>query len=786
MERRLLLFMALSILILMLNQALFAPKRPPAGAGGDAVAELPEGDGNADVAAEAAAPGEQPPAPIAGEENAEQGPEGAEPEEDIAAEYLTLGSVNPESGYRMLVTLTNEGAGVRRIELASPKYRDLHDRSGYFGQLHLEEDGRTGLLVRTVGPGTPAEAAGLASGDRIVAAGVGTPEPVASIEQYEALRSETKPKQSFTVEVIREGGEKATLTAELTRRPLEVIRPETEILRMRGAEMPDPEEFEFDVPSFLMTLEKVADRRLAEDQKELAGVELRHGVWRIAERDAESVVFEKRLGAFGVTVRKRFALEPREATEGEQPEESGYDLTLTVELQNTAEAARELAYKMEGPSGLPLEGWWYANKVGRTWSAVGLRDVVTRFEDGDPLQLGAGKIATGEIDTMEGKPLAYAGVDAQYFSVVMLPEKEQLSEKWIDQTRPVRYGPEPKGRSGGGRYANVSFELVSEPVSVAPGGSLSHSYTVFAGPKDPDLVAQYTAAGQARYSLSDLVYYGWFTPIAKLMLVALHFFYGIVGNYGVSIVMLTLVVRGSMFPLSRKQTLSMLRMQELKPQMDDIKAKYKDDMQKQSQAMQELYRKHDINPLAGCMPMLIQLPIFVALYRSLWVDVELRQAPLISEGFGWASDLAAPDMLLNWSGFMPSFITTGTGIFALGPYLNILPLVTVGIYLLQQKIMMPPPANEQAAMQQKMMKYMMGFIGILFYKVASGLCIYFIASSLWGIAERKMLPKAETQVDKVETGRTPPAASRDTAPRAVSNGKPKTKAKRRPKQKKRR
>ena len=98
---------------------------------------------------------------------------------------------------------------------------------------------------------------------------------------------------------------------------------------------------------------------------------------------------------------------------------------------------------------------------------------------------------------------------------------------------------------------------------------------------------------------------------------------------------------------------------------------------------------------------------------------------------------------------MPEFITQGTGFFALGPYLNVFPLLTIGLFIWQQKMFMPPPADEQAAMQQKMMQYMMIFMGIMFFKVASGLCLYFIASSLWGIAERKLLPKAAVAAGRI-------------------------------------
>jgi YidC/Oxa1 family membrane protein insertase len=220
----------------------------------------------------------------------------------------------------------------------------------------------------------------------------------------------------------------------------------------------------------------------------------------------------------------------------------------------------------------------------------------------------------------------------------------------------------------------------------------------------------------------------------------LHLFYSWVGNYGLAIIMLTCLVRGCMFPISRGMAKNMAKMQALKPELDRIKEKYKGDQQKQAQAMQQLYRKHNINPLGGCLPLLIQLPIFIGLYRGLAVDVELRGSPLLSENIRWCSDLAAPDMFYDWSWFMPDFINRGDGMFSLGPYLNVLPLVTIALFLIQQKMFTPPAANEQMELQMKIMKYMMIFMGILFYKVASGLCIYFIASSLWGIAERKLIP----------------------------------------------
>jgi YidC/Oxa1 family membrane protein insertase len=193
--------------------------------------------------------------------------------------------------------------------------------------------------------------------------------------------------------------------------------------------------------------------------------------------------------------------------------------------------------------------------------------------------------------------------------------------------------------------------------------------------------------------------------------------------------------------------------------MDRITEKYKTDMQKRSQAINELYRKHSINPLGGCLPLFLQLPVFIGLYRSIMVDVELRQTPLFGHSIRWCSDLSAPDMLFDWSAVMPDFVNNGIGLFGLGPYFNVLPLVTVAMFLVSMKISMPPPTTEQAVMQQKMMKYMTIFMAVLFYKVASGLCLYFIASSIWGIGERKLLNAAKKTDDSPSGAQATPAKS---------------------------
>ncbi len=182
------------------------------------------------------------------------------------------------------------------------------------------------------------------------------------------------------------------------------------------------------------------------------------------------------------------------------------------------------------------------------------------------------------------------------------------------------------------------------------------------------------------------------------------------------------------------------KMQELAPEMRRIAEQYKNDMEKRAAAQRELFQKNNYNPLAGCLPMFFQLPIFIGLYRALSVDIELRQAALIP-GLRWCSNLAGPDQLLNWESFMPAMLASRTG--WLGPYLNILPLISVAFMMVHQKMFTPPPTDEQQEMQQRMMKFMMLFFALMFFRVPAGLCLYFITSSAWGLAERKLLPKAK-------------------------------------------
>lgn len=774
MEKRFVAFLVLSALIIfthLMIQNTLAPKPPvadneleePADGPGDKPPTDPKigGDTPKKTADEPETPQdgqgkETPPPPKNGEATTADRPV-------VENRRLTMGSAAPDSPYRLLVTLNNRGAAIERIELTQRKrsgkyrYRELDFSSGYLG-LHpvslIDEAGGKGCRITVVGPGTPADLAGLKVGDVIVEL---SRQPIPDKFAFMDFMQRTKPDDEIEIAVRRRVSGKdqqITSTAKLTEHPLGIVDPELN---------PDTElaEAKLDPLSCLLSLHSVGDIRVERGKTEIAGLpSLRNENWaHEVKQDDKGPMIEFRFplseaelagigvpGAFEIVKRYRLAATP--ADELKNSNFKSYHLELELEIHNLGNQPQDVAFRLDGPNGLPLEGWWYSNKIHpRMFRGAGARDVVWQTPRvGHKLmecsaiykEAKEEKKQNQPIGTplfAEGKPEAidYIGVDTQYFNVALLPQIDDDPSKAI-YAHAIAAPAGPIGEKTGVKVktSNSSFRLISQPETVAPGndGALRRTFTLFAGPKQPELLAE--------YGLDRAIEYGWFPWIAKPLSGVLHFFESLpLVNYGIAIILLTVLVRGCMFPISRKAAKNAQMMQELAPEMKAIAEKYKNDMEKRSVAQRELFKKHNYNPFGGCLLMFFQLPIFIGLYRALSVDIELRQAALIP-GVEWCSNLAGPDKLLYWKNFMPGFFADETG--WLGPYLNVLPIVTIFLFLLQQKMFMPPATDDQTRMQQSMMKYMMIFMGVLFFKVPSGLCVYFVASSLWGIAERKLLP----------------------------------------------
>jgi YidC/Oxa1 family membrane protein insertase len=250
--------------------------------------------------------------------------------------------------------------------------------------------------------------------------------------------------------------------------------------------------------------------------------------------------------------------------------------------------------------------------------------------------------------------------------------------------------------------------------TIPPGNQYTFKYKLYIGPKR---ISQLRNVGN---NLEKLIDFGWFDFIAKPCLWLLNLFYSVIPNYGVAIIILTILVKVLLWPLGQKSYKSMSEMKKLQPLMKEIREKYKDDKQRMNQEVMSLYKTYKINPLGGCLPMVVQLPFFFALYRMLYEAIELRHAPF----FLWINDLAAPDRLFRFDFSIP---------FMEPPYgIPVLTVVMGASMLLQQK--MSPPMGD--ATQAKMMMFMPIIFTVIFINFSSGLVLYWLVNNILSIAQQ--------------------------------------------------
>ena len=437
---------------------------------------------------------------------------------------------------------------------------------------------------------------------------------------------------------------------------------------------------------------------------------------------AQEVVFRAKVGNPAVTLTKTFRL--RKGADG-------LEMSLAFD---SPEADRALIYRLVGPHGLPIEGEWYTSMFREVMIGMA-KGSVTQIET-----LPASDVVNKQADpvTYGTLPIKFAGVETQYFAVFFAPDPPPDSEKdrVDDETIATVVAENAKEK----QKSDVSVQMTSREVKLGPGRPVTQKFRIFAGPKTVDALAPYGAEDLASYrktawyfriplasTMAQSVISPLLDKIYALTAAVAALFGGKRGNYGIAIILLTITVRMILFPLSRKQAISAKKMQDLQPKMQEIKEKYKDDKEKLTKEQFALFKANKVNPMGGCLLALIQLPIFVGLWQALNNSVKLRHA-----SFLWIDNLSAPDMLFKFP---------GDGLPFLGPYFNLLPFAVVALMLVQMKLFTPPATTPDQEMSQKMMKVMMVFMSFMFYKVPSGLGLYFITSSTWAICERIFLPK---------------------------------------------
>ena len=281
--------------------------------------------------------------------------------------------------------------------------------------------------------------------------------------------------------------------------------------------------------------------------------------------------------------------------------------------------------------------------------------------------------------------------------------------EWIAVSN--KYYPTIRETGSKDSYKQAGIAGVYDSVTLQPGKPFEAAYQFYLGPK---ILTEMKGLPASSGNAIHLAYWSWLEPLCRPMLQLLNLLKDLTGSYGLAIILLTVIVKLVLWPLIHKGNKSMRRMQRIQPQLKELKEKYKDNQQEFSRRMMELYRKENVSPFGGCLPMLLQLPVFIALYSTLDSSVELRHV-----AFLWAQDLSRPDLV-------------GPTIFGIGlhPFIIISTLLMV----LQQKIM-PPMAGDP--MQQKVMLYMPVIMLFFFYNFPSGLALYWTVNNVLSILQMK-------------------------------------------------
>jgi YidC/Oxa1 family membrane protein insertase len=272
---------------------------------------------------------------------------------------------------------------------------------------------------------------------------------------------------------------------------------------------------------------------------------------------------------------------------------------------------------------------------------------------------------------------------------------------------------------------NALFQAVASwPLRLNPGSKAAYDFSLYLGPKDSQ------ALDSAGHNLIKSIDLGWFGFLAKPLAWLLRLFYDVCGNYGVAILIVTLLIKIALWPLTVKSYKSMKAMQKLQPRIMAIREKHKDDREALNREMLQVYKTYKVSPLGGCLPMLLQIPFFIAFYRVLDYALELRGAPFVL----WIRDLSAPDRLFNF-GFQIPFLEPPTGI----PVMTILMAASM---FWQQK--MTPTMGDP--MQAKMMMFMPIIFSIILLNMPSGLVLYWLFNNVLSILQQKYINRSSDPV----------------------------------------
>lgn len=313
------------------------------------------------------------------------------------------------------------------------------------------------------------------------------------------------------------------------------------------------------------------------------------------------------------------------------------------------------------------------------------------------------KIKNVEENERQQGQISWTSIEERYFMVSLIPKAVRNAEMRLLF-------------AGEGLLEN-QYRLSIDNLS--PGTQKSFAFDLFIGPKSLKILSQ------LNNSLDEAIDFGWFDFIAKPCLWLMNAIYQYIPNYGVAIIILTIFIKILLWPLGNKSYKSMSEMKKLQPLMAEIREKHKGNKKKMNEEMMSLYKVYKINPMGGCLPMILQIPVFIAFYRMLYEAIELRHAPF----FGWINDLSAPDRLFNF-GFSIPFMQPPYGI----PVLTII----MGATMFLQQRMSPPPGDPA---QAKMMMFLPIVFTVIFINFSSGLVLYWLVNNIISIAQQYYVSK---------------------------------------------
>ncbi|MGM0418786.1 MAG: membrane protein insertase YidC [Thermodesulfobacteriota bacterium] len=299
----------------------------------------------------------------------------------------------------------------------------------------------------------------------------------------------------------------------------------------------------------------------------------------------------------------------------------------------------------------------------------------------------------------------WGGLESIYFLSAVVPDFENYTATDFKVV---------EDRFSGARRQYIKADFLTEPFNLNSGDKKTFNYHYYIGPKSTEILKD------TGFNLDKSVNFGFIDVISKPCLWVLNFIYKFIPNYGVSIILLTLLVKLVFWPLGTKSAKSMDQMKKIQPLMKEIREKYKNDKQKMNQEVMNLYKTYKVNPLSGCLPILVQIPIFFGLYRMLFSAIELRHAPFML----WIQDLSAPDRLFDLNFAIP---------FMKEPYgIPLLTIIMGASMFLQQK--MTPAAGDPT--QAKMMMFMPVLITVIFINLPAGLVLYMLVNNIFSMAQQ--------------------------------------------------